>query len=658
MSSQGIVFRPEQARFLDIPQASVCYWLRPNLLRSLASGTRVGHTVNVEEGYKTADNARFLRACWEVPPEGSWVRYEKGSGYARWAGRSFYVVDWRHDGAALRNQPGAAVPRPPRRNPAGLCYSEIARGSLGFRFVPSGAAFDFKAHAVFGDDARLAMLCVLLNARVLSYLARSMSPSLYLNQGYVASLPLPRHESRSLGPAGQVCHQLKRHLVSLDPTERAFVRALLECEPGDGVPLHPSLWPEATAAVLHAVEGWAECLVFDAYGLDANDTAAVLAETGTPAGWFPPIAGFDAVPELQDGLPALPCGFAEHYADLERRRLEPGGLAALQDRLRAHLDAGPGGNVEEDNGGSEGADARGAFNPIPTETFVEELAVKLEVHPVSVFRLLEALRRDEGLVCPAELKRHVEDLLSVTVLRMLGHRWPEQGRHERERGRPMIAPQLVDEDGIIPLQACAGEQGLLDRLRAWLDERFGPEGGPDAETRAGQVLGKPLERWLERDFFRHHIKQFRKRPIAWHLRSERGTFSTFVYYGKFDHDRLHGLRARYVRDTLDGLRRALGEARQQEDASRAGLARLAKLEEQVAELESFDDRLRRLLEGHERECRIWVPWKAAEEQPAGWRPDVHDGVRVNVAPVQRSGLLAAPVLAAKDLAQLVAPERR
>ncbi|MBI4602610.1 MAG: hypothetical protein HY721_11685 [Planctomycetes bacterium] len=53
---------------------------------------------------------------------------------------------------------------------------------------------------------------------------------------------------------------------------------------------------DAVAAVLHAIEGFSERVVFDAYGLDAGDTAAVLDETGTPAGWFPLVQGYEALP--------------------------------------------------------------------------------------------------------------------------------------------------------------------------------------------------------------------------------------------------------------------------------------------------------------------------------------------------------------------------
>ena len=41
-------------------------------------------------------------------------------------------------------------------------------------------------------------------------------------------------------------------------------------------------------------------------------------------------------------------------------------------------------------------------------------------------------------------------------------------------------------------------------------------------------------------------------------------------------------------------------------------------------------------------------------QEGRYDPDLNDGVRVNVAPLQAAGLLAADVIAAKDLAKAIA----
>ena len=207
-------------------------------------------------------------------------------------------------------------------------------------------------------------------------------------------------------------------------------------------------------------------------------------------------------------------------------------------------------------------------------------------------------------------------------------------------------------------------------LYHYSDEEFGAERGAEIGREAGNILGwkngdewgkqKPttLARWFEKEFFKRHVSQFKKRPIAWHLTSPKGAFQAIVYYHKFDKDQLKLLRSLYVSETLKELRRQLGEARSQAALDRQALARAVEIEEKIADVEEFDRRLELLQEGRQREARIWVPWKSPEEQPVGWDPDINDGVRVNIAPLQRLGLLAADVLSKKDLDSLLAPEGR
>ena len=44
-------------------------------------------------------------------------------------------------------------------------------------------------------------------------------------------------------------------------------------------------------------------------------------------------------------------------------------------------------------------------------------------------------------------------------------------------------------------------------------------------------------------------------------------------------------------------------------------------------------------EGGERDYRILTPWKPEAERPHGWDPDIDDGVKVNIEPLQKAGVL-------------------
>ena len=250
-------------------------------------------------------------------------------------------------------------------------------------------------------------------------------------------------------------------------------------------------------------------------------------------------------------------------------------LARIKANLRTLYEAGPGAkNVEqeendettEDNEGEEEI-ASGAHIPIPTETFLEELSVKMQLHPISVYWLLEELKA-EGARCKPEELRLLEDRLSVLILRLLGHRWPKQ----LEAGEPV--PAWASSDGIIPLVAGTGEATLAEQVRARLRVEDGELGVQQTEALLTELTGLSLEEWLRRRFFSRHVSQFKSRPIAWHLAStptnngkkKRGgsqrspAFECLLYYHACSGDALARIRTQYVEPLLRAERQKMEDA--------------------------------------------------------------------------------------------------
>ena len=66
----------------------------------------------------------------------------------------------------------------------------------------------------------------------------------------------------------------------------------------------------------------------------------------------------------------------------------------------------------------------------------------------------------------------------------------------------------------------------------------------------------------------------------------------------------------------------------------------------LEEARELDIRVQRVQEGYHDgpeggngDCRILTPWKGPNERPNGWAPDLDDGVKVNIEPLQRAGVL-------------------
>jgi hypothetical protein len=210
----------------------------------------------------------------------------------------------------------------------------------------------------------------------------------------------------------------------------------------------------------------------------------------------------------------------------------------------------------------------------------------------------------------------------------------------------------ADDDGIVPFQAVAGELALIGRLRIELHQLF-PQQDPNAlevaltnelKRRAkGYRSVTSLEEWLNDEFFAYHESLYKSRPILWHIASSQGrgacALGALVRYHTFDYERLAKLRGTHLRDAIAHCRREAGLARQE---GRTDDRLLWQSRQEESEL--LDQKLQWIQEGNNGhpapgDCRIRTPWKAEADQPQGWRPDLDDGVVVNIAPLQVAGVL-------------------
>ena len=238
----AIVSRPLQSRFLTIPQTPLCYWLRERFFELLA-GRTLGDVADVCQGLATADDGRFVRFVWEVAPEEwahpvrgrRWVPFEKGGGYGTWFGHHFWVVEWAQDGRRMKQvtierygNAGKRIYNEHQYFRSGHTYSFMARGSVGFReLMPVGIFGAGTGTGVIPKQTKDEAISAVLNCRFSSFVVRSLSAKIQLNESYVARVPLPEHIPDSFAAIESACIALKRHIVAFDPTERTMDEAWL-----------------------------------------------------------------------------------------------------------------------------------------------------------------------------------------------------------------------------------------------------------------------------------------------------------------------------------------------------------------------------------------------------------------------------------------------
>lgn len=657
-------FTPLQAAFCELPEGQLLYWLSDKCL-ALLKGRTLADVAQVAEPTTTGNSERFFRGWWECNIGERWRWASRGGGHRKWTGLKNWVIDWEFDGARIRSVSGSYLRNVELMFRTGLTYTEAAYGAFAVRELRKDECFAKSGPGIVPLNGNVSQIAAILNSRVSSYLLRASARSFLVSIGSVRGVPVPEIGD-TVGHLAEPCIKFKKALLSSDLTERDF-------DPASYVDIESSL---ELSAILHSLEGENEQAVSRALGLESDELRAIYSEVGTPVAFLPIIVGRDELPSTDASDESLRI-VRQHLNRCSRVTLPSNDLVDLKLNLKELFESdGIVGEMryeenDEELGLEDNDSETGASFPIPAETLLEDLCNKVHFHPISVLHLvIEGISR-EGWHCLRAERRLWEGRVSVVILLLLGHRWPMQV----EVGEPVS--DWADPDGIIPITPLGQESTLFERVESRLTAEE-----IDASDFT-QVMGKPLDAWLATEFFKHHSKQFKKRPIAWQLQSGKFTarkapaFACLVYYHKLDADTLPKIRTQYVgplrqrlETELRGIEAVAADARSDRQAKRR-----IELEEAIDELVKFDGKLEqvtregfatpgleKLLEGEplDRWCspdgKRPHPTTLADlvAQESAYAPDINDGVRVNIAPLQKAGLLAADVLAKKDIDKAIA----
>ena len=263
----------------------------------------------------------------------------------------------------------------------------------------------------------------------------------------------------------------------------------------------------------------------------------------------------------------------------------------------------------------------------------------------------------------------IPDATRAHIERSLGDRppeviWPQmEGKSDEQKRMEHVWRLLsyavkrvveADGDGIVPFTPLSGEASLLDRVHVELAALFPEQDVSRVEVEIANELKRTVKgyrrassigEWLDNIYFDYHASLYKKRPIIWHIASSQASspsaFGALCHYHKFDANRMAKLRAGYLRDAIEAFRREAARA-DKERRAEDHLEWQAKLEEAQAldrKLQAVQEGHREGAEGGDRDYRILTPWKAPEDRPQGWAPDIDDGVKVNIEPLQKAGVL-------------------
>jgi hypothetical protein len=259
-------------------------------------------------------------------------------------------------------------------------------------------------------------------------------------------------------------------------------------------------------------------------------------------------------------------------------------------------------------------------------------------------QVLEALRRGD----PHESYDRVADYVVARVEDVM----------TAVPGQENVSEDLIDriaEFGFLPVSPVRGQSTIGECLVAELKREVGVSTGEALLAEIARILERPsdqpiedLNRWISSEFFRRHIERTSRSPEIWHLCSRSGTVALLVAARKLNDERLHLISTYVVRRKIDEIERhrrlAIEEGAQE---------LIDSLDEALREVHEFEVALTQLRSGSSQEARLSYPWRSASNQPKGWNPVWAEGMRANIAPLQRLGLLPVPVLDDEDLETLI-----
>ncbi|WP_315275214.1 BREX-1 system adenine-specific DNA-methyltransferase PglX [Prevotella histicola] len=551
-------FQTFQENFTKIPNYPIAYWISKNFLALFGEESLRGKTFSPGLN-KTANNDLYLRFIWEISSlkiglGKRWLPSTKGGVFRRWYGNLDYVNDWDESSIlAIRQSPSGSIINEEYLGKEGISWSSVTAGSCSFRYLPSGYTFNnggLTLHAY--DDCKYYI--GLLNSIVFSTFNQLTNPTINLNNSNVQELPYI---------------ESNRNYIS------DIVSSSISISKSDW-DSHETSWDFQRN----------ELLTMDEQVLMDNLDYIIekhYKETGEHICIDPSAPQPESVEWCYDTYctkwERLFMQLHDNEEELNRQFIE---IYGLQDELTPDV-------------------------PLDEITILQQGEIKIE---------------DGELKWNADVV--MKQLISYAVGCMMG-------RYSIDKPGLILANQgdgldkfneqvpnsrfEPDDDGIIPLMSAQSDfaDNATIRFKQWLVAAFGEETLVENLNFIEKCLGKSIDDYFVKDFWKDHKKMYQNRPIYWLFSSKKGAFQCLAYMHRTDAYTAERIRTKYLLPHIEWLM-------QKQSEMEANAANLNARERK--ELDSIGKQIEECREYHDRLHVI------ADEQIAF---DLDDGVVVNYA---------------------------
>ena len=547
-----------QQDFEKIPGCPIGYWVSEKALNISANSSTIAQVAFPKQGLATGNNDRFLRFCWEIQKNkrglAKWVPCTKGGPFRKWYGNIDYCVNWENDGYEIKNYYGDNGKLASR--PQNLSYYFKQIGCTWSTISSGKPAFrKFEKEWLFETKGSVCFPNDISDNDLLLAYFNSPLVNYYLK---LFSPTLDYHE----GPVGK----LPFYRIN-DLNLKQYISDLVE----NNIEISKQDW-------------------------DAHETSWDFQRS--PLLDVEPIDGEQAHPEslkwriaqYKRKWKALFHQLHANEEELNRQFIE---IYGLQDELRPEV-------------------------PMDEITILQQGEIRFLPCPGSSGMSGAAIEWNDDVL--------MKQLLSYAIGCWMGrYRLDKPGlhiAHPNPSDEEVCTYDVngfrfeIDDDGIIPLmehQNPFEDDNALQKIVNFVKMVFGENTLTENLNFIEHSLGKSIETYLMKDFWKDHKKMYQNRPIYWLFSSKKGAFQVLVYMHRMNPYTAEKVRTKYLLPYIDFLQTKIQQDRDRgADLSTIERKNLSKMEIALEECLEYHDRLHKVA-----------------DQRIGF--DLDDGVVVNYA---------------------------
>ena len=583
-----------QKYFEQIPGWVIGYWLSKKFI-SIFKNESIANEMVTREGMATADNDRFLRLWPEISQSkfsklnikaDKWFPYNKGGNFRRWYGNREFVVNWENNGEAIKNNIDVKTGRIRSHNYNGeyafkkcITWSALSSGNISIRYSEDGFLWDSKGACGF-SDTYLVYILGLLNSKVARSYLDVLSPTIDYKVGDIIQIPLV------IKKEDEICNW-----VSLNIS--------ISSEDWDA---HETSWDFQRN----------ELLSIDTSTYTENIDYKIkkhFEETGEHISISPAAPKLGSLEwRMEQYKTKWERKFMQLHKNEEELNRQFIDIYGLQDELTSDVPLNEitilqQGEIKitdqyslSDNDGSIFTDSDGAILTVTGDSYLEwqDDVVMKQLISYAVGCMLGRYRLDKPGLHIAHPNPTDEE---IAPYEYNGEQWE------------------IDDDGIMPLMPndCGFSDNASARFADFIRVALGNEEHVTNLNYVEQCLGKTLEQYFVKDFWKDHKKMYQNRPIYWLFSSKKGAFQVIAYMHRMNAYTAERVRSKYLLPYIEHLE-----------------TEIDKLDARRAELSTKETKQRQTLQKQLDECREYHErLQVVAEQAISF--DLDDGVVVNYA---------------------------